>query len=53
MIRLTIILIFFALISDVFGYGGVIKSAEYIAQLLFILFLFLVLISFCVSRLRI
>lgn len=52
MIRLTIILILFALISAVFGFGGVIKCAEYVAQLLFILFLFLVMVSFCASRLR-
>lgn len=53
MIRLTIILIFLALISAVFGFGGVLKSVAYFAQILFIFLMFLVVISFCVSRLRI
>ena len=53
MIRLTIIMILFALVSAVFGFGGIFKSVEYVAQMLFLLFLFLVMISFCASRLRI
>lgn len=50
MLKWTIIFVVLAIVSAVFGFGGIAAGAASIAKILFFIFLALVVISFFVGR---